>query len=83
MAGIQNFDKIGKGDARSEFLKVDQQCAVIIRHRQITAQRPGVAIDGAMVVASMLLEMDPPRLAQGMAEKFIGKVPEILKGTRT
>lgn len=35
----------------------------------------GVAIDGAMVIASMFLELDPPRLAQGMAEKFIGRVP--------
>lgn len=35
----------------------------------------GVAIDGAMVLASMLLEMDPPRLAQGMVEKFINKIP--------
>jgi 1-acyl-sn-glycerol-3-phosphate acyltransferase len=35
----------------------------------------GYAIDGAMVVTSMLLEMDPPRLAQGMAEKFINRLP--------
>jgi 1-acyl-sn-glycerol-3-phosphate acyltransferase len=35
----------------------------------------GVAIDGAMTIASMLLEMDPPRLAQGMADKFINKIP--------
>ena len=35
----------------------------------------GVAIDGAMVLASMLLEMDPPRLGQGMAEKFLNSVP--------
>ena len=35
----------------------------------------GVAIDGAMVLASMFFDMDPPRLAQGMAEKFINKVP--------
>ena len=35
----------------------------------------GVAVDGAMVLASMFLEMDPPRLAQGMAEKFINRVP--------
>ncbi|HEY8086361.1 MAG TPA: lysophospholipid acyltransferase family protein, partial [Polyangiaceae bacterium] len=33
----------------------------------------GVAIDGAMVIASCLLEMEPPRLAQGMVEKFIGR----------
>jgi 1-acyl-sn-glycerol-3-phosphate acyltransferase len=35
----------------------------------------GVAIDGAMVIASTFLEMDPPRLAQGMIEKFINKIP--------
>lgn len=35
----------------------------------------GVALDGAMVIASMLLEMEPPRLAQGMAEKFINQMP--------
>src|SRR5262249_14991745 len=35
----------------------------------------GVAIDGAMVIASMFLEMDPPRLAQGMVDKFINKIP--------
>jgi 1-acyl-sn-glycerol-3-phosphate acyltransferase len=35
----------------------------------------GVAIDGAMVVASMFLEKDPPRLAQGMADKFLNRFP--------
>jgi 1-acyl-sn-glycerol-3-phosphate acyltransferase len=35
----------------------------------------GVAIDGAMVLASMFFEMSPPRLAHGMAEKFIAKLP--------
>src|SRR5262249_26933115 len=35
----------------------------------------GVAIDAAMVIASMFLEMNPPRLAQGMAEKFLNKTP--------
>lgn len=35
----------------------------------------GYALDGAMVLASMMLELDPPRLAQGMAEKFINKLP--------
>lgn len=35
----------------------------------------GYALDGAMVLTSMLLEMDPPRLAQGMAEKFINLLP--------
>ena len=34
----------------------------------------GIAIDAAMVMASCFLEMDPPRLAQGMAEKFINRV---------
>ena len=41
----------------------------------------GVAIDGAMVVASCLLEMSPPRLAQGMAEKFLGRLPFVSKWT--
>ncbi len=35
----------------------------------------GVAVDGAMVNASMFWEMEPPRLVQGMAEKFINRVP--------
>lgn len=35
----------------------------------------GYAIDGAMVIASMMLELEPPRLAQGMAEKFINQLP--------
>jgi 1-acyl-sn-glycerol-3-phosphate acyltransferase len=35
----------------------------------------GVAIDGAMVITSMLLEMDPPRMAHAMADKFINKLP--------
>lgn len=35
----------------------------------------GIAIDGAMVITSTFLELDPPRLAQGMAEKFINRVP--------
>lgn len=35
----------------------------------------GVALDGAMVHASMFFEMDPPRLAQGMADKFLNKFP--------
>lgn len=35
----------------------------------------GVAIDGAMVITSAFLELDPPRLAQGMAEKFMNRVP--------
>jgi 1-acyl-sn-glycerol-3-phosphate acyltransferase len=35
----------------------------------------GVAIDGAMVLVSLLLELDPPRLGQGMAEKFLARLP--------
>ena len=35
----------------------------------------GVALDATMVIGSMFLEMDPPRLAQGMAEKFINQTP--------
>jgi 1-acyl-sn-glycerol-3-phosphate acyltransferase len=35
----------------------------------------GIAIDGAMIVASCFLEMEPPRLAQAMAEKFLGRMP--------
>ena len=35
----------------------------------------GVAFDGAMVLTSLFLEMDPPRLASAMAEKFINKLP--------
>lgn len=35
----------------------------------------GVAIDGAMVYASQFFEMEPPRLAQAMAEKFLNKIP--------
>jgi 1-acyl-sn-glycerol-3-phosphate acyltransferase len=35
----------------------------------------GVALDGAMVLASMMLEMDPPRLGQAMVEKFLNLIP--------
>jgi 1-acyl-sn-glycerol-3-phosphate acyltransferase len=35
----------------------------------------GVALDGAMVLASLFLEMEPPRIAHGMAEKFLNRVP--------
>lgn len=35
----------------------------------------GLAIDGAMVIASMFIDKDPPRLAQGMIEKFMGRLP--------
>ena len=35
----------------------------------------GIAVDAAMVLTSVFLEMEPPRLAQGMAEKFINRLP--------
>lgn len=35
----------------------------------------GVAIDGMMVIASMFFDMNPPRLAQGMVEKFLNRIP--------
>ncbi len=35
----------------------------------------GYAIDGAMVLASLMLDMNPPRLGQGMAEKFLNAAP--------
>ncbi|HEY1956434.1 MAG TPA: lysophospholipid acyltransferase family protein [Polyangiaceae bacterium] len=35
----------------------------------------GIAIDGAMVIASCFFELEPPRLAQGMVEKFLNRVP--------
>lgn len=35
----------------------------------------GVALDGLMTIASVFFEMEPPRLAEGMAEKFIARFP--------
>lgn len=35
----------------------------------------GVALDGAMLLVSLLVEREPPRLAQGMAEKFLNVLP--------
>lgn len=35
----------------------------------------GVAVDGAMIIASCFQEMQPPRLAQGMADKFLNTWP--------
>jgi 1-acyl-sn-glycerol-3-phosphate acyltransferase len=35
----------------------------------------GVALDGLMVIGSMFYDMEPPRIAQGMAEKFLNKLP--------
>jgi 1-acyl-sn-glycerol-3-phosphate acyltransferase len=35
----------------------------------------GYAIDGAMVIGSMFFEKEPPRLAQGMVDKFLSRLP--------
>jgi 1-acyl-sn-glycerol-3-phosphate acyltransferase len=35
----------------------------------------GWALDGMMVISSLVLEKEPPRLAHGMAEYFINEVP--------
>jgi 1-acyl-sn-glycerol-3-phosphate acyltransferase len=35
----------------------------------------GIAVDGGMVIASAFFELEPPRLAQGMAEKFLARFP--------
>jgi 1-acyl-sn-glycerol-3-phosphate acyltransferase len=35
----------------------------------------GIALDALIVVTAMFLEKEPPRLAQGMAEKFLAKTP--------
>lgn len=35
----------------------------------------GWAVDGMMVLASMFLDKEPPRLVHGMAEKFMNKMP--------
>jgi 1-acyl-sn-glycerol-3-phosphate acyltransferase len=35
----------------------------------------GIAVDGLMVIASAFFEKEPPRLCQGMAEKFMNQVP--------
>jgi 1-acyl-sn-glycerol-3-phosphate acyltransferase len=35
----------------------------------------GVALDAGMVAAACFFDLDPPRLAQGMAEKFLAKMP--------
>jgi 1-acyl-sn-glycerol-3-phosphate acyltransferase len=41
----------------------------------------GVALDAAMVISSMFVEMEPPRLAHGMAEKFINQTPFLSEWT--
>jgi len=35
----------------------------------------GVAVDAMMVLGSLMFELEPPRLGQGMAEKFIAGTP--------
>lgn len=35
----------------------------------------GVALDGGMIIASMMFAMDPPRLAHAMADKFLIRTP--------
>ena len=35
----------------------------------------GVALDGAMILASLMNDMEPPRLGQGIAEKFLNRTP--------
>lgn len=35
----------------------------------------GVALDAGIVVASMFFDMEPPRLGQGMVEKFVNRIP--------
>jgi len=35
----------------------------------------GVAVDGAMVLTSTMLELEPPRLSQGMVERFLHNFP--------
>lgn len=41
----------------------------------------GVAVDGAMILASLIIEKDPPRLGQGMAEKFLNRWPIVSQWT--
>ena len=41
----------------------------------------GVALDAGMVIASMFFDMEPPRLAQAMAEKFLNRVPFFSRST--
>lgn len=40
----------------------------------------GVALDASMVLTSLILELEPPRLAHAMAEKFIGVLPFASQG---
>jgi 1-acyl-sn-glycerol-3-phosphate acyltransferase len=42
----------------------------------------GVALDAAMVMCSLILEMEPPRLVHSMVEKFITTVPHLSLWTK-
>lgn len=35
----------------------------------------GIPVDASMVIASVFHEMEPPRLSQGMVEKFVNRLP--------
>jgi 1-acyl-sn-glycerol-3-phosphate acyltransferase len=35
----------------------------------------GLPIDGGMVIASLFFDKDPPRLVQGMVDKFVNRIP--------
>lgn len=37
----------------------------------------GLPIDGAMVIASVFLGLEPPRVVHGMVEKFFGRLPHV------
>lgn len=41
----------------------------------------GYAIDAGMVIAACFFELDPPRLAQGMADRFINRIPFLSQWT--
>jgi len=41
----------------------------------VSNHQGGIAIDAGMVLASVFFECEPPRLAQGMVEKFLASLP--------
>ncbi len=41
----------------------------------------GVAIDGLIVVGACFFELEPPRLAQGMADRFLARLPFVAPAT--
>ncbi len=41
----------------------------------------GVALDAGVVIASAFFDMEPPRLAQGMVEKFLNRFPVLSQWT--